>query len=67
MREDRRRDVHVAVKFFEGDRRGYMKATMTRKELRVDLRFVTSVEDPEGTGYTARTFYVEDGHPGAVV
>jgi alkaline phosphatase D len=55
------------IKYFEGDRRGYLKATVTKKELRVDLRFVTSVEDPAGTGYTERTFYVEDGHPGAVV
>ena len=44
-----------------------MKATVTKKQLQVDLRFVTSVEDPAGTGYTERTFYVEDGNPGAVV
>jgi alkaline phosphatase D len=55
------------IKYFEGDRRGYMRATVTREQLQVDLRFVTSVEDPAGTGYTERTFYVEDRHPGAVV
>jgi alkaline phosphatase D len=55
------------IKYFEGDRRGYMKATVTRDELRVDLRFVTSVEDPRGTGYTERTFFVEDRRPGAIV
>ena len=55
------------IKYFEGDRRGYMKATVTRNELRVDLRFVTSVESQAGSGYTERTFYVEDGRPGAVV
>ena len=55
------------IKYFEGDRRGYMKATVTRDQLRVDLRFMTSVEDPAGTGYTERTFYVEDRRPGAVV
>ena len=42
------------IKYFEGDRRGYFLATVTRKELRLDLRFVTSVEDPNGTGYTER-------------
>ena len=55
------------IKYYEGDRRGYMKATVTKKQLQIDLRFVTSVEDPAGTGYTERTFYVEDGVPGAVV
>ena len=55
------------IKYYEGDRRGFMKATVTKKELRVDLRFVTSVEDPAGTGYTERTFYVEDRRPGAIV
>ncbi len=54
------------IKYFEGDRRGYMKATVTRDELRVDLRFVTSVEQQTGTGYTERTFHVEDRRPGAV-
>ncbi len=55
------------IKYYEGDRRGYMKATVTKQQLQVDLRFVTSVEDPAGTGYTERTFYVEDRVPGAVV
>jgi alkaline phosphatase D len=55
------------IKYFEGDRRGYMKATVTRDELRVDLRFVSSVEDPNGTGRTERSFFVEDRRPGAVV
>jgi len=55
------------IKYFEGDRRGYMKATVTRDELRIDLRFVSAVQDPTATGHTERTFYVEDGQPGAVV
>jgi alkaline phosphatase D len=55
------------VKYFEGDRRGFMKATVTKQQLQVELRFVTSVEDPAGTGYTERTFYVEDRVPGAIV
>ena len=55
------------IKYYEGDRRGFMKATVTKKQLQVELRFVTSVEDPNGTGYTERTFYVEDRVPGAIV
>jgi hypothetical protein len=31
----------------------------------LDLRFVTSVEDSTGVGYTERTFVVRDGEPGA--
>jgi hypothetical protein len=33
--------------------------------MQLDLRFTTSVEDPDGTGYTARSFAVEDGVRGA--
>ena len=53
------------IKYYEGDRRGYFTATVTRKEMRLDLRFVTSVEDPNGTGYAERSWVVEDGEPGA--
>ena len=40
------------IKYYEGDRRGYFKATVTPKRMRLDLRFVTSVENPSGRGYT---------------
>jgi alkaline phosphatase D len=53
------------IKYYEGDRRGYFMATVTRKEMRLDLRFVTSVENPNGTGYAERSWVVEDGEPGA--
>ena len=53
------------IKYYEGDRRGYFKATVTPGSMRLDLRFVTSVEDPGGTGYTERSFVVESGVPGA--
>jgi hypothetical protein len=33
--------------------------------MRLDLRFVTSVESSNGTGYTEKSFVVEDGVPGA--
>jgi alkaline phosphatase D len=53
------------IKYYEGDRRGYFMATVTRRELRMDLRFVTSVENPGGTGYLQGSWVVEDGEPGA--
>jgi alkaline phosphatase D len=54
------------VRYYEGDRRGYFKATVTRIERRLDLRFVTSVENPAGTGYAERSWVVLDGQPGAI-
>jgi len=41
-------------------------ATVEPARIQLDLRFVTSVEDPEGTGYLERSFVVEDGRPGAL-
>ena len=40
-------------------------ATVTPKRMHLDLRFVTSVENPTGTGYTEGSWVVEDGQPGA--
>jgi alkaline phosphatase D len=54
------------IKYYEGDRRGYFAATVTPKRMKLDLRFVTSVENPGGTGYTEGSWVVEDGQPGAV-
>jgi alkaline phosphatase D len=53
------------IKYYEGDRRGYFMASVTRQRMQLDLRFVTSVEDPAGTGYTERSFVVESGEAGA--
>jgi alkaline phosphatase D len=53
------------IKYYEGDKRGYFKARVTRKRMALDLRFVTSVERPDGAGYTEKSFVVEDGEPGA--
>ena len=53
------------IKYFEGDRRGYFTATVTPKRMQLDLRFVTSVQDPAGTGFTERSFVVENSVPGA--
>ena len=53
------------IKYYEGDRRGYFKATITPELMESYLRFMTSVEDPDGTGYTEWSFVVENGVPGA--
>ena len=52
------------IKYYEGDKRGYFIATVTRQQMKLDLRFMTSVEDSNGVGYTERSFVVEDGVPG---
>jgi alkaline phosphatase D len=54
------------IKYYEGDRRGYFKATVTPRQMRLDLRFVTSVENPAGTGYTEGSWVVDDRRPGAI-
>jgi alkaline phosphatase D len=54
------------IKYYEGDRRGYFKATVTPKQMRLDLRFVTTVESPSRVGYTEGSWVVRDGLPGAV-
>ena len=53
------------IKYYEGDRRGYFMATVTPKRMRLDLRFMTSVENPTGSGYTEGSWTVEDGLAGA--
>jgi alkaline phosphatase D len=53
------------IKYFAGDKRGYFKATVTPELMRLDLRFVSSVENPNGTGHTEKSFIVENGVPGA--
>jgi alkaline phosphatase D len=53
------------IKFYEGDKRGYFKATLAPSEMRVDLRYVTSVESAAGKGYAAGSWIVQDGRAGA--
>jgi alkaline phosphatase D len=55
------------IKYYEGDRRGYFKATVTPERMQMDLRFMTSVENQAGTGYSAGSWVVEDGIPGAFI
>jgi len=53
------------IKFFDGDRRGYVRCTVTPKEWRTDLQMVTTVSRPDAPAYTLASFVVEDGRPGA--
>jgi alkaline phosphatase D len=48
-----------------GRSRGYFKATVTPERMQLDLRFVTSVESPNGTVHQEASWVVEDGIPGA--
>jgi alkaline phosphatase D len=53
------------MKFFDGDRRGYVRCTLTTERWRTDLRMVTTVGTPDAPQYTYASFEVEDGVPGA--
>jgi len=53
------------IKFFDGDRRGYVLCTLDEEQWRTDLRMVTTVSTPDAPAYTFASFVVEDGRPGA--
>jgi alkaline phosphatase D len=53
------------IRFFDGDRRGYVRCTLDREQWRTDLRMVTTVSRPDAPAYTFASFVVEDGKPGA--
>ncbi|WP_279571441.1 alkaline phosphatase D family protein [Streptomyces sp. 8K308] len=53
------------IRFFAGDRRGYVRCTVERDEWRTDLRMVPTVGRPDVTAYTHASFVVENGRPGA--
>ncbi len=54
------------IKFFDGDRRGYVRCTIDRDEFRTDLQMVTTVSRADAPKYTYASFVVENGRPGAV-
>ena len=54
------------IRYYEGDRRGYFRATVTPRQMRLDLRFVSTVESPTATAHTEGSWVVEDGVPGAI-
>ena len=53
------------IKFFDGDRRGYVRCTVTPHEWRTDLRMVRNVRRRDAPVYDFASFVVEDGRPGA--
>jgi alkaline phosphatase D len=53
------------IKFFEGDRRGYVRCGLSYDRWQTDLRMVTTVSRRDAPVYTLASFVVEDGVPGA--
>lgn len=53
------------IKFFEGDRRGYVRCRLSPGLWQTDLRMVTTVSRRDAPVYTLASFVVEDGVPGA--
>jgi alkaline phosphatase D len=54
------------IKFFDGDRKGYVRCAMTPRELRADLRYVEYVgRERLAPIETFASFVVRDGVPGA--
>jgi alkaline phosphatase D len=53
------------IKFFDGDRRGYVLCRLDHDEWRTDLRMVSTVSRPDAPVSTFASFVVEDGTPGA--
>ncbi|MGI5289006.1 alkaline phosphatase D family protein [Nonomuraea polychroma] len=54
------------IKFFDGDRRGYVTCRLDEREWRTDLRMVPTVSRADATATTFASFVVEDRRPGAV-
>ena len=53
------------IKFFDGDRRGYVRCRVDRERWRTDLRMVSTVSRSDAPVYTYKSFAVESGRPGA--
>jgi len=53
------------IRFFDGDRRGYVQCLVKRHEMKADLQVVTTVSRPDAPQSTFASFVIEDGRPGA--
>jgi alkaline phosphatase D len=53
------------IRFFDGDRRGYVRCVVDADEWRTDLRMVPTVSRPDAPVSTFRSFAVADRRPGA--
>ena len=54
------------IKFFDGDRRGYVQVHIDKQRIVVEHRMVRTVSKRTAGQYTYSSFMVEDGRPGAV-
>ncbi len=54
------------IKFFDGDRRGYQRHTLTAAAWRTDLVMVDRVGTPTSPASVLKSFVVHDTVPGAV-
>jgi len=54
------------IRFFDGDRRGYVRCRVEDARMRADLRMVTTVSRADAPESTFASFVVESGRPGAV-
>jgi alkaline phosphatase D len=55
------------IKYFDGDRRGYVRCALDGQRLTADLRVVDTVSRRDATESTLARFVVEDGRPGVQV
>jgi alkaline phosphatase D len=53
------------IRFFDGDRRGYVRCTLDHNQWKTDLRMVTTVSRADAPVYTLASFAIENGKPGA--
>ena len=53
------------IRFFDGDRRGYVRCTVTPETWTTDLRMVTTVSTGDAPVSTFASFVIQDGIPGA--
>jgi alkaline phosphatase D len=55
------------IRFFDGDRRGYVRCALDGRRLTADLRVVDTVSRRDAVESTFARFVVEDGRPGVQV
>ena len=53
------------IRYFDGDRRGYVRCSLDQSQWRTELRMVTTVSRSDAPVHTLASFVVEDGRPGA--
>jgi len=53
------------IRFFDGDRRGYVRCRVRHSQMRADLQVVSTVSRPDAPESTFASFVIENGRPGA--